>query len=251
MNDLFDTSQPMPLPPPSHVLDQRVKIASWPSVWQSLHDEKDRSVLGWVKIQTKVSESKRLRPWEIAQRLDVSSDLLDVRYEPSFRGSTYWTEDEGNETHSERTRRKLRSQKKQLAEKWGWDTWARWTPPPNLSAEQVRKVEAVKTQREVSAAYNAERYDEVIAPMKAEGEKIRSLDEGAREIYYLERDIPDLPKPIREREEERLRQLRAVRTIAYRKNQRYGMDGWREWRISVLRETMERNKAKFGKKEEK
>lgn len=206
--------------------------------------------LRWTRIAK--DQPTRIRPWKIREKLRTSRRGIQVQIKQVLSdtlkgGDIQPVEWLTNEFKVDPSLSRLAWQKNAAGEKVAWDTWVRIAPPEVMNARQTK--EQATYTKNLTDALESERAK--VEGYRQEGERIRSLDEGAREIYYLERDIPDLPKPIREREQERLRQLRAVRTIAYRKNQRYGMDGWREWRISVLRETMERNKAKFGKKEEK
>lgn len=235
----------VPEPPPGYEFNDGEHVR-WAEVFANLNTEQDRTVLGWVRVQRRVTDAARLRKWEIAQRLDVSSNLLEVRYEPSRVGSESWNEHKVNEFQADRVRRKIRQQKKRLAEKWGWDTWVRWTPPTTLTREQVLKVENVQTLREKNAAYAAEDYYERVKPREDIGEKLRAMDSWAREIYHLEDGVENLPPHLRERDERRATLLKRVRLIAHRKNQRMGQDGWREWRISITREMAERGKKKLA-----
>lgn len=244
-----DPSEQLPEPPPGYHFedDQRVH---WGDTFAALNAEQDRTVLGWVRIQRRVSDAKRLRRWEIAQRLDVSTDLLDVRYEPSLKGSESWNEHRVNEISADRTRRKIRSRKKQLAEKWGWDTWIRWARPETLKREQVLKVEAVQIQRDKNAAYAAEGYDEHVRPREERAAKVAGMTAYEREVFYLEEDIAELPVQMRAPMEEELRVMIAEREIAYRKNQRMGLKGLRAWQLSVAREVAERGQEQYRKAKE-
>ncbi|QDK03357.1 hypothetical protein SEA_DEJAVU_116 [Microbacterium Phage DejaVu] len=227
-----------PEPPTKRPRSHQSGRMNWRQAWEDLNDMAESTVYGWVKLQTKVPDSARIRRWEIVQRLDVSSNLLDIRYEAGTVGSRWWNRPEENEIHGDRVWRKMRQQKKQLAEKWGWDTWVRWTPPEQLTDEQVARVAKIdadqsrwRAEADAVTARNAERH-----------EFISSMDSWAREIYHLEDGVEHLPPHLRERDERRATLLKRVRLIAHRKNQRMGQDGWREWRISITRDMAERGK---------
>lgn len=224
-----------PEPPPGYRMDADQRV-HWGDTFAALNAEQERTVLGWVRIQHKVPDAKRLRRWEIAQRLAVSTDLLDVRYEPSLKGSESWNEHRVNEISTDRVLRKIRSQKKRLAEMWGWDTWIRWARPETLTREQVLKVEAVEIRRDKNAAYAAEDYDEHVRPREERAARIAAMSPYEREVFDLEEDIRDLPSQMRLPVIKKLNALKADREMAYRKNQRMGADGLKEWQFESARQ---------------
>ncbi|QDH92259.1 hypothetical protein SEA_PHILLYPHILLY_110 [Microbacterium phage PhillyPhilly] len=233
--------RPLPVPPPGRKLNSYMHI-DWIGVYRKITEEQDKTVLGWVRIQRAMKPEARLRPGEIAKRMDVSSDLLDVRYEPSLRGSESWNEHKVNEISSNRVRQKIRARKRELAEMWGWDTWIRWTPPEQLTDEQVAVIARVEERRAKNAKAAIDDYEQYVKPREEIGEKLRAMDSWAREIYHLEDGVEHLPPHLRERDERRATLLKRTRLIAHRKNQRMGQEGWREWRISITREMAERGK---------
>lgn len=216
---------------------------NWRQAWEDLDDMAESTVYGWVRIQSKAPEGDRLRAWEIAQRLDVSSDLLDVRYEPSTVGSRWWNETRGNEISSERVLRKIRSQKKELAEIWGWDTWIRWTPPETLAEEQVARVDRIWAQHDKNEAdYRKELTPRLLA-QKARDE----MDPFERRVHDMREDIEGYPIQMRPPMQEELRLLIAGREIALKKNHRMGEVGIDAWRRSLVEDAITRGRRIYEK----
>lgn len=216
---------------------------NWRQAWEDLDDMAESTVYGWVKIQSKAPEGDRLRAWEIAQRLDVSSDLLNVRYEPSTVGSRWWNETRGNEISSERVRRKIRSQKRELAEKWGWDTWVRWTPPEELTEEQVARVDRIWAQHDKNEAD----YRKELTPRLLAHKALEEMNPFERRVHEMREEIAEYPVQMRAPLQEELRLLIASRKIAYSKNQRWGNEGKVDFQRWQLESAVERGRRVYEK----
>lgn len=215
----------------------------WVQVFHDLNKVQEESVLGWVKVQSKVPDADRLRPSVIALRMDASSDLLDVRYEPSTAGSGWWNETWGNETHSRRIAQKIRSQKKELAEIWGWDVWVRWTPPKTLTDEQVATVEAIRKRH---AKWDEENKAEVAKRAAAKAER-EAMDPFVRRVEEMLQDADDIGGPQADRLRWQVEEMERDRHVAYRKNQRMGSEGIAEWELSKLEDAITRGRRIYEK----
>lgn len=215
----------------------------WVQAFHDLNKVQEESVLGWVKIQSRVPDADRLRPSVIALRMDVSSDLLDVRYEPSAAGSSWWNETWGNEISSRRIAQKIRSQKKELAEKWGWDVWVRWTPPKTLTEQQVATVESI---RERHAKWDAENKAEVAKRAAAKAAR-EAMDPFELRISDMLQDADDIGGPQGDRLRWQVEEIERDRDVAYRKNQRMGSEGIADWELSKVEDAIARGRRIYEK----